>query len=112
MLASVLLLPAFLTTSLPLACVLLFFGSLCLTTPVAPTEALVSDVVPPQLRGRASAIRSIVRAVSALSPLLVGILADTFAVTIEQCELFLRIGPASIRSTPYPFGALGSVAGR
>ena len=86
-LASVLLLPAFLTTSLPLACVLLFFGSLCLTTPIAPTEALVSDVVPPQLRGRASAIRSIVRAVSALSPLLVGILADTFALDVALAAL-------------------------
>ena len=57
-LASVLLLPAFLTSSLPLAAVLLFFGSLCLTIPVAPSEALMSDVVPGELRGRAAAIRS------------------------------------------------------
>jgi MFS family permease len=75
-LASLLLLPAFLTSSLPLAAVLLFFGSLCLTTPVAPSEALVSDVVPGQLRGRAAAIRSIVRALSALAPLIVGVLSD------------------------------------
>jgi predicted MFS family arabinose efflux permease len=75
-LASVLLLPAFLTSSLPLAAVLLFFGSMCLTMPVAPSEALVSDVVPGELRGRAAAIRSVVRALSALSPLLVGILSD------------------------------------
>jgi MFS family permease len=75
-LASVLLLPAFLTSSLPLAAVLLFFGSLCLTTPVAPSEALVSDVVPGELRGRAAAIRSMVRALSALAPLLVGVLSD------------------------------------
>ena len=86
-LASALLLPAFLTSSLPLAAVLLFFGSLCLTIPVAPTEALVSDVVPPLLRGRASAIRSIVRAVSALSPLLVGILSDTFALNVALAIL-------------------------
>jgi predicted MFS family arabinose efflux permease len=75
-LASVILLPAFLTSSLPLAAVLLFFGSLCLTMPVAPSEALVSDVVPGELRGRASAIRSVVRALSALSPLIVGVLSD------------------------------------
>ncbi len=75
-LASVLLLPAFLTSSLPLAAVLLFFGSLCLTTPVAPSEALMSDVVPGELRGRAAAIRSVVRALSALSPLIVGVLSD------------------------------------
>ncbi len=62
--------------SLPIAAVLLFFGSLCLTTPVAPSEALVSDVVPGALRGRAAAIRSVVRAISALSPLLVGVLSD------------------------------------
>jgi len=75
-LASVLLLPAFLTSSLPLAAALLFLGSFCLTVPVAPSEALVSDVVPGALRGRASAIRSIVRALSALSPFLVGVLSD------------------------------------
>jgi MFS family permease len=75
-LASVFLLPAFLTSSLPLAATLLFFGSLCLTIPVAPSEALVSDVVPGDLRGRASAIRSVVRALSALSPLLVGFLSE------------------------------------
>lgn len=75
-LASVFLLPAFLTSSLPLAAVLLFVGSTCLTIPVAPSEALVSDVVPGELRGRAAAIRSAVRALSALSPLIVGVLAD------------------------------------
>lgn len=75
-LASIFLLPAFLTSSLPLAATLLFFGSFCLTIPVAPSEALVSDVVPGELRGRAAAIRSIVRALSALAPLIVGALSD------------------------------------
>ena len=75
-LATLLLLPAFLTSSLPVASVLLFLGSTCLTIPVAPSEALVSDVVPGPLRGRAAAIRGIVRALSALAPLLVGILSD------------------------------------
>lgn len=75
-LASILLLPAFLTSSLPLAATLLFFGSFCLTTPVAPSEALVSDVVPGELRGRAAAIRAVVRALSALAPLIVGVLSD------------------------------------
>lgn len=75
-LASLFLLPAFLISSLPVAAVLLFFGSLFLTTPVAPSEALVSDVVPGALRGRAAAIRSLVRSLSAFSPLLVGVLSD------------------------------------
>ncbi|MGH9083886.1 MAG: MFS transporter [Acidimicrobiales bacterium] len=74
--ASVLLLPAFLTSSLWAAAVLLFFGSLCLTIPVAPSEALVSDVVPSELRGRAAAVRAAVRALSALAPLIVGVLSD------------------------------------
>jgi hypothetical protein len=68
--------PAFLTSSLPVAAVLLLLGSTSLTIPVAPSEALTSDVVPSPMRGRASAIRSIVRALAALSPLLVGQLAD------------------------------------
>jgi predicted MFS family arabinose efflux permease len=75
-LASALLLPVFLTSSLTLAAVLLFLGSTCLTIPVAPSEALVSDVVPSQLRGRAAAVRSVVRALAALSPLIVGALSD------------------------------------
>jgi len=75
-LATAFLVPAFLTSSLAVAAVLLFFGSLCLTTPVAPSEALVSDVVPGELRGRAAAIRSVVRSLSAFSPLLVGVLSD------------------------------------
>ncbi len=77
-LASVFFLPGFLTKSLPVAAVLLFFGSLFLTTPIAPSEALMSDVVPAALRGRAAAIRSIVRALAALAPLVVGLLADAF----------------------------------
>lgn len=77
-LATVFFLPAFLTDSLPLAAVLLFFGSFCMTTPVAPSEALMQDVVPGALRGRAASIRSIVRALSALAPFIVGVLADRF----------------------------------
>jgi len=75
-LATAFLLPAFLTSSLALSAGLLFFGALFLTMPVAPSEALVSDVVPTELRGRASAIRSVVRALSALSPLLVGAISE------------------------------------
>lgn len=75
-LATMFFLPGFLTSSLPLAATLLFFGSLFLTAPIAPSEALMSDVVPAALRGRAAAIRSIVRALAALAPWVVGQLAD------------------------------------
>jgi hypothetical protein len=56
--------------------VCLFLGSLFLTMPVAPAEALVSDVVPGELRGRASSVRSVVRALAALSPPIVGMLSE------------------------------------
>ena len=75
-LATVFMLPGLLTHSLGLAAVLMFFGSFCLTAPVAPSEALTSDVVPGELRGRAAAIRSIVRALSAVAPFFVGVVAD------------------------------------
>ncbi len=74
--ATLFLVPAFLTGSLALAAILLFLGSLSMTMPVAPSEALMSDVVPGELRGRAAAIRSIVRALSALAPFIVGVLSD------------------------------------
>ena len=74
--AAILLVPAFLSGSLAASAVLLFFGSLALTTPVAPTEALLSDVVPGELRGRAASVRAVVRALSALSPFIVGVISD------------------------------------
>jgi predicted MFS family arabinose efflux permease len=80
MLATVFFLPAFFTHNLAFAAVCLFFGSLCMTAPVAPSEALTSDVIPAPLRGRAAAIRSIVRALSALAPLIVGALADHYSL--------------------------------
>jgi predicted MFS family arabinose efflux permease len=80
-LATVFFLPAFFSHNLGMSAVFLFFGSLCMTAPVAPSEALTSDVVPGDLRGRAAAIRSIVRALSALAPLVVGVLADRFTLS-------------------------------
>jgi predicted MFS family arabinose efflux permease len=74
--AAALLAPAVLTNSLPVAAVLLFLGTTCLTIPIAPSEAIVSDVVPSELRGRAASVRAIVRSVAALSPLIVGVLSD------------------------------------
>jgi predicted MFS family arabinose efflux permease len=93
-LASVFLLPAFLTSSLVACAALLFVGSTCLTIPVAPSEALVSDVVPGELRGRAAAIRSAVRAASALAPLIVGVLSDAtdLPTALAICTPLYAIG--------------------
>ncbi len=75
-LASVFMFPAYFTDSLALGAVFLGVGSFFLTVPVAPSEALVSDVVPGELRGRAAAIRSAVRALAAIAPFIVGVLSD------------------------------------
>jgi MFS family permease len=92
--ATVFMLPGLLTHSLLVAGILMFFGSFCLTAPVAPSEALTSDVVPAELRGRAAAIRSIVRALSALAPLFVGYVADhhTLATSLAAFTPTFAIG--------------------
>ena len=92
--ATVFMLPGLLTHSLGLAAVLMFFGSFCLTAPVAPSEALTSDVVPGELRGRAAAIRSIVRALSALAPFFVGVVADrtSLSTSLAAFTPFFAVG--------------------
>ena len=80
-LATVFFMPAFFSHNLGFSAIFLFLGSACMTAPIAPSEALTSDVVPGDLRGRAAAIRSIVRALSALAPLVVGVLADKFSLS-------------------------------
>jgi MFS family permease len=78
MAATVVLLPAFASTSLLVTAPLLCIGGMFLTLPVAPAEALVSDVVVAPLRGRAASVRSVVRTISNIGPLLIGELAVAF----------------------------------
>ncbi len=117
-LASILLLPAFLSSSLVVSAVLLFFGSTCLTLPVAPAEALVSDVVPGDLRGRAAAIRSVVRALTALSPLVVGVISDATELSTALAMLtpLYAIGGLvmllAARTYPADLAAVGAAAVR
>src|SRR5437764_975327 len=73
--ATAVLLPAFISTTLTITVPLFFLGGIFLTLPVAPAEALTSDVVVAELRGRAGAVRSIVRAISNAGPAVVGLLA-------------------------------------
>jgi MFS family permease len=74
--ATLVLAPAFASTALVVTVPLMLVGGILLTLPVAPAEALVSDVVVAELRGRAATVRSAVRALSAVGPLIVGVLAD------------------------------------
>jgi MFS family permease len=89
--ATVVLMPAFATTNLAIGAPLMFVGGALLTIPVAPAEALVSDVVIPTLRGRASTVRSVVRALAGLGPILVGVLSDAFglrAALVALCPVY------------------------
>jgi MFS family permease len=87
--ASIVLVPAFASTSLIVTAPLFFLGGIFLTLPVAPSEALVSDVVVSELRGRAATIRSVVRALSALGPLLVGALSQRLGDDADSLRLAL-----------------------
>ncbi len=75
-LATVTLLPALVATDLTVVAVFFFLSGVLVTLPVAPAEALMADVVPGGLRGRAASARSILRSVASTSPLLVGLLSD------------------------------------
>lgn len=71
-LGSILLMLAFASPTLWITAPLFFFGGFCMTAPVAPAETLMTDVVVCDLRGRAAMIRSIVRTLSTVGPLIVG----------------------------------------
>jgi MFS family permease len=74
--ASAALLPAFLSDNLAVTVPLFLIGGALITMPIAPGEAMVSDVVVADLRGRAATVRSWVRSLAAFSPPLVGILSN------------------------------------
>jgi len=79
-LATAVLLPAFLSTTLLIAVPFFFLGGVFLTLPVGPAEAMVSDVVVAQLRGRAATVRSIVRTASNGGAPLVGVLSTVIGL--------------------------------
>src|SRR5438270_8954050 len=80
--ATIVLIPAFVSTTLSVTIPLFFLGGVFLTLPVAPAEALTSDVVVAQLRGRANAVRSAVRAISNSGPLVVGALSGPLGLRL------------------------------
>jgi MFS family permease len=77
--ATLLLAPAFASTNLLVSGPLLFAGGIFLTIPVAPAEAMCTDVVVPELRGRGAMLRQIVRTGSWAGPTLIGLLSDLIA---------------------------------
>jgi MFS family permease len=77
--ASLVLAPAFASTSLLVSAPLLFVGGVLLTIPIAPGEALCTDVVLPELRGRGAMVRQVVRTASYAGPYLIGVMSDLIA---------------------------------
>jgi MFS family permease len=80
--ATVVLLPAFASTHLGVTLPLFLVGGYFLTLPIAPGDALLTDVVVSPLRGRASAVRSVVRTASAASIPLIGYLSDLTSLRV------------------------------
>jgi sugar phosphate permease len=72
--------PAFASTNLAVTLPLFLIGGVFLTLPVAPADALLTDVVVAPLRGRAAALRSIVRSIAGIAPLVIGALKGVFGL--------------------------------
>ncbi len=77
--ATLVLAPAFASTNLLVSAPLLLAGGIALTIPIAPAEALCTDVVLPQLRGRGVMVRQVVRTASWAGPYLIGAISDMIA---------------------------------
>jgi len=75
--ATIVLLPAFVITNLWVTAPLLLLGGIVVTLPVAPAEALMTDVVVAEFRGRAAGIRAIVRSLSSAGPAVIGVTSTT-----------------------------------
>ncbi|HVU73367.1 MAG TPA: MFS transporter [Mycobacteriales bacterium] len=76
--ATVVLMPGFASTSLQVTAPLFFIGGFFITMPIAPSEAMVADVVVCELRGRAATVRSIVRTLSSAGGTIVGVMIGAF----------------------------------
>ena len=78
--ASAVLVPAFASSNLLVTAPLMIVGGMLMTIPVAPAEAMLNDVVVPQLRGRALTLRTIIRSGAMVGPLLIGVISDVIGL--------------------------------
>jgi MFS family permease len=85
--ATPLLAAAFASTDLPVTLPLFAFGGVAVTLPVAPSEAMLTDVVVARLRGRAASVRSIVRSVSTIGPLIIGAVSTVIGLRLALVSL-------------------------
>jgi len=80
MIATAAFIPGFASSSLVVTLPFFLIGGIFLTLPVAPADALLTDVVVAPLRGRAAALRSVVRSVAGIAPLVIGALKGPFGL--------------------------------
>jgi MFS family permease len=105
--ASLVLAPAFASTSLWLSAPLIFIGGIMLTLPIAPAEALLTDVVPQQLRGRGAMVRQIVRTASYAGPYLIGVVSVAIASHSSSASTTVGLHWAIVAVCPlYALGGL------
>jgi MFS family permease len=105
--ASLVLAPSFATTNLWLGAPLLFLGGILLTVPIAPAEALCTDVVPQQLRGRGAMVRQVVRTASYAGPYLIGVVSVAIASRADGLSSTVGLHWAIVSVCPlYALGGL------
>jgi MFS family permease len=105
--ATLVLAPAFASTNLWVSAPLIFVGGIMLTLPIAPAEALCTDVVPQQLRGRAATVRQIVRTISYAGPYLIGVVSVAIAAHSDGSSTTVGLHWAIVAVCPlYALGGL------
>ncbi|HEX4062683.1 MAG TPA: MFS transporter [Streptosporangiaceae bacterium] len=103
--ATLVLAPAFAIGNLWLGAPLIFIGGIMLTLPIAPAEALCTDVVPPELRGRGAMVRQVVRTGSYAGPYLIGVIS--VAITSHSASSSVGLHWAIVAVCPlYALGGL------
>jgi MFS family permease len=105
--ATLVLAPAFASTNLWISAPLIFVGGIMLTLPIAPAEALCTDVVPPQLRGRGATVRQVVRTISYGGPYLIGVVSVAIAAHSDGSSTTVGLHWAIVAVCPlYALGGL------
>ncbi|MGH3159324.1 MAG: MFS transporter [Streptosporangiaceae bacterium] len=105
--ATLVLAPAFAVTNLWLGAPLIFVGGIMLTLPIAPAEALCTDVVPPGLRGRGAMVRQVVRTASYAGPYLIGMVSVAIASHASSASTTVGLHWAIVAVCPlYALGGL------
>jgi MFS family permease len=105
--ATLVLAPAFAVTNLWIGAPLIFIGGIMLTLPIAPAEALCTDVVPPGLRGRGAMVRQVVRTASYAGPYLIGVVS--VAITSHSSGSSTTVGLHWAIVAVCPLYALGGL---